>query len=156
MKFVFLTEDCFGRIFFKKFFSKKAEKNIFSGQLKRSRSCPPGSKMGRIISANSDNADRIIVIADADGKNREEMEQRIHKYVGSEHANRVRIVMLDYEIEEWICYSQGIKFDDQKPSAVLKHKKGYEKRQLPTYAERLDCKKLRDCGSFRRLLSALE
>lgn len=156
MRFVFLVEDSFGRIFFKKFFAKKAEENIFSGQLKRSYNYPPGSKMGRIISANSDNADRIIVIADADGKNREEMERRIYRHVGSEHANRVRVVMLDYEIEEWICYSQGIKFDDQKPSDVLSHKKGYQKKQLPAYAERLDCKKLQDCGSFRRLLSALE
>ena len=112
--------------------------------------------MGRIISANLGDADRVIVIADADGQDPEEKKQRIHRYVGSRHANRVRIVMLDYEIEEWICYSQGLKFGDQKPSAILKHKEGYQKRQLPTYAERLDCDKLQNCTSFRRLLSALE
>lgn len=156
MRFVFLVEDCFGPNFFKKFFSKKAEENIFSGQFQGSYSYPLGAKMGRIIGANLGDADRVIVIADADGQDPEEKKQRIHKYVGSRHANRVRIVMLDYEIEEWICYSQGLKFGDQKPSAVLKHKKGYQKRQLPTYAERLDCDKLQDCGSFRRLLSALE
>ena len=31
MRFVFLVEDYFGRDFFKKFFSKKASENVFSG-----------------------------------------------------------------------------------------------------------------------------
>lgn len=72
MKFVFLVEDYFGRDFFKRFFSKKVAENVFSGQLKDSYTYNLGTKMGRIISANLGDADRVIVIADADGQDPEE------------------------------------------------------------------------------------
>ncbi len=156
MKFIFLVEDYFGPAFFRNLFYKKRQENILSGQLKNSYRCALGPKLARLIRLNIDSADRIIIIADADGQDHVKRLQQVEGYVENAYKKSVRIVLLDYEIEEWLCHSAGIKFRGQKPSSVLKHRKKYAKDQLPSYGSRLDCERLRDCGSFGRFLSALE
>ena len=152
----FFVEDSFGREFFKILFSKKLEENVLSGQITSIYVCPPGNKMSRLVTLNVDNADRIIIIADADGRDIKYEEQSIKERIKGKYRECIRIVLLDYEIEEWICYSHGIKFDGQNPSKILKHKIQYSKKRLPKYGAKLDCKKLMGCESFRRFLSALE
>ena len=156
MKFLFIVEDCFGKSFFSKFFHKKLSEGFFSGSLVNVLSRIPGPKINRLIGTNMENVDRIIIIADADGRNLEEKKQNVLSFVKSEYVGHVQVVLLDHEIEEWICYSEGIKFGDQKPSKVLKYSKNYKKSQLPRYADKLDCKTLQNHPSFMRLVSSLK
>ena len=109
-----------------------------------------------MISVNIGKVDKIIIIADADGRNAEKKKRDILRFVKNEDLVHVQVVLLNYEIEEWICYSESISFGNQKPSDVLKHRKNYTKNQLPKYAERLDCKKLQSCNSFKRLAASLK
>lgn len=156
MKFLFLVEDYFGRPFFERFFSKKIEEHIFSGKLERVHHVKLSGKIAKQIKANIRKVDRIIIIADADGGDLAAKKQDIAKFVDDVDVESVRIVLLDYEIEEWICQSEGIKFDGQKPSNVLKYKTGYQKFRLPTYAEKIDCNRLQHSNSFKRFASSLE
>ena len=156
MKFLFLVEDYFGQPFFERFFSKKANERIFSGKLERVRHVKLSGKITRQIKANIGKVDRIIIIADADGGDLNAKNLHIARFIDNVYAEYVKIVLLDYEIEEWICHSEGIKFNDQKPSNVLKHKIGYEKYRLPEYAEKMDCVKLQGVTSFKRFASSLE
>ena len=156
MKFLFIVEDHFGKPFFSKFFHKKLSEGFFSGSLVNVLSIIPGPKISRLIGANIGNVDRIIIIADADGGNLEEKKQNVLSFVKYDHVEHVKVVLLDHEIEEWICYSEGIEFGDQKPSKVLKYRKNYQKRQLPRYADKLDCKTLQSHPSFMRLASSLK
>lgn len=156
MKFVFLVEDHFGRPFFERLFSKKIDEQIVSGKLERVHHAKLNGKITKQIKANIGKVDRIVIIADADGGDPAAKRQNIARFVDNVDSEHVKIVLLDYEIEEWICYSEGIKFDDQKPSNVLKHKRGYEKFRLPEYAEKIDCKKLQDINSFKRFVASLK
>lgn len=155
MNFVFIVEDSFGPAFFDRLFHKKIAEGIFSGKLYKIHHCPIGNKTTRIVSANVDNADRIIIIVDADGIDLREKKLEVIRFVKKRDREHVKIVLLDHEIEEWICYSEGISFDS-KPSEVLKHHKKYRKQHLPQYADKIDCTKLQNCNSFKRLESALK
>ena len=157
MKFYFIVKDAKGPKFIKELFQKKRKENMFSGILKDARRVPILSeKLRRVVSAAVSEVDRIIILADADGGSLTERENRIYRYIDNSCKKHVCVVLLDYEIEEWICYSHGFVIDD-KPSEVLKKKlsNGYEKNQLPSYASKLDCKKLEKYDSFGRLLDAL-
>lgn len=157
MKFYFVVEDAKGPSFIKELFQKKRKENIFSGILQDARRVPILSeKLRRVVSAAVSVADRIIILADVDGGAMDEKENLICQYVDKSCRKQVHVVLLDYEIEEWICHSFGFVIND-KPSKILKRKlnDGYEKNRLPNYASKLDCKRLEECGSFRRLLNAL-
>ena len=111
--------------------------------------------ISRIAKAATRIADRVIILMDADGKPHAEWTRHIESFLGGVDMNCIRIVLLDHEIEEWLCYSKGIKFDG-KPSKILKdHLPSYTKNQLPKYASKLDCEKLKTCSSFKRLIVAL-
>ena len=154
MKLYFIVEDTFGKPFIRKFFSKKRDEGKFPGILVNSQQCHPGGKLRRMIRAATMDADRVVVMADADGKPLKDAEAKIRQYVDKEYSDMVRIVILTHEIEEWICYSKGLKID-KKPSKILARKISYEKSDLPDYATRLDCNKLMGCQSFKRLLNAI-
>ncbi len=154
MKYYFIVEDDFGPQFIKALFRKKSDEGIFSGMLVKAKQYSIGPKMSRIAKAATRNADRIVILMDADGKPHKEWTRHIESFLSDVDMNYVRIVLLDHEIEEWICHSQGIKFDE-KPSKILKASISYKKNQLPKYALKLDCEKLKTCSSFERLMLAL-
>jgi len=67
----------------------------------------------------------------------------------------VRILLFEYEIEEWICKSLGYHWST-KPSEELKLREGYAKHRLPDYVHKLDFEKLKkNCNSFREFLKIL-
>lgn len=75
-----------------------------------------------------------------------------------------RGIILDYELEEWICYSFGIQLGVDKPFKALSDrckekrgsKEGYKKWQLPRFVENLDINALRrNCHSFEDFVSIL-
>lgn len=157
MKFYFIVEDEYGPAFIKKLFQRKVKESVFSGSCVGAKKVPVlGSKPRRIVSIKATSVDRIIILADADGLPRSEKESRIFRNIDKKYRGQVRIVLLDWEIEEWICYSKGLTING-KPSEILKSKlrTKYEKNELPDYAARLNCAKLMTCKSFRRLLDAL-
>jgi hypothetical protein len=68
----------------------------------------------------------------------------------------VKIILADFEIEEWICISKNIKLKHLKPSDELKNQYGYEKWNLSKYATELDFDKLvKNCKSFIAFIDAL-
>ena len=154
MNFYFIVEDKFGPSFIKQVFRKKSEEGLFSGRISDARRSLINNKMTRMISAAISSADRIIILMDADGGPLADKEEEIKKYVDKKDLDRVRVVLLDNEIEEWICYSLGIKTNG-KPSDALAEKKGYKKRDLLKYVSKIDCTKLKNCQSFNRLISVL-
>ena len=154
MNFYFIVEDKFGPSFIKQVFRKKSEEGMFYGRISDARRSSISNKMTRMISAAISSVDRIIILMDADGGPLADKEEKIKEYVAKKDLDHVRIVLLDNEIEEWICYSLEIKINS-KPSDVLAGKNGYQKRDLLKYASKIDCAKLKDCQSFNRLISAL-
>lgn len=158
MRFYFIMEDQYGPPFIKKLFQKKRQENIFSGILVDARHIPvPSTKMDRIITSAESVADRIIILADADSAPLDEKEKNIYKYIDKTHRNKVRIVLFDNEIEEWICHSEGFRITD-KASKVLKSKlkPKYKKNELEDYASKINCVKLKTNDSFNRFLDAIK
>ena len=126
MNFYFIVEDKFGPSFIKQVFRKKSEEGMFYGRISDARRSSISNKMTRMISAAISSVDRIIILMDADGGPLADKEEKIKEYVAKKDLDHVRIVLLDNEIEEWICYSLEIKINS-KPSDVLAGKNGYQK-----------------------------
>ena len=72
-----------------------------------------------------------------------------------EMMDRVKLVVFSQEAEEWITASMGRGSTDEKPSEFLRRTRGYEKRELPDYAESLDLGALRRVRSFSDFAGAL-
>ena len=157
MNFYFIVEDSFGPQFIQIFFRKKADMGLVAGNLIKARTVNLGHKLSRATKIATGIADRVIILRDADGEPLERKDERIRQFLDLGYVDRVRIVSFDHEIEELICYLMQIPIKGRKPSDVLKQKiPSYRKNRLPRYAEKLDCERLKDCNSFKRLLSAPE
>ena len=154
MKYYFIVGSAFGSAFIKTVFTKKAAKGVFPGKLEKTKPVLIGPKLSRIVQIAIDVADRVIILMNANGDSLDKKTEEIKRYLPMINLNRVHIVLLDYEIEEWICYSQEIPING-KPSEILYSRIKYRKERLPSYASKLDCEKLKTCPSFRRLIDAL-
>ncbi len=114
------------------------------------------SKLDEILRMVDNKCDRIIIVLDADGP-----QNYISRYERAQsHVNNittpVKIILAEYEIEEWICISKDLRWRHSKPSEELKDKFRYRKWSLPKYANELDFDKLRkNCKSFKEFLKAL-
>ena len=138
----------------KQFLQKKQPREYFRANWKKTKPVLIGPKLSRIVQIAIDVADRVIILMNANGDSLDKKTEEIKRYLPMINLNRVHIVLLDYEIEEWICYSQGIPING-KPSEILYSRIKYRKERLPSYASKLDCEKLKTCPSFRRLIDAL-
>ena len=154
MKFYFIVGDDFGHSFIKTVFTEKAAKGLFPGRLENAKRLSIGPKLPRIAKIATKVADRVIILMDAKGEPLDKKTEEIKRYLHTIDMNRVRIVLLDYELEEWICYSEEIPIKG-KPSEILYTRIDYRKNRLPSYASKLDCEKLKTCPSFKRLIHAL-
>ena len=154
MKFYFIVEDHFGPQFIKTVFRKKSEEGLFPGTLINARRSPISTKLTRIVEISTERTDHTIILMNADGQALDEKTEKIKQHVNSKHLNRVSIILFDYNMEEWICYSLGLKLN-AKPSEILWNKFKYKNDQLLSYAKKLDCDKLKSCPSFQRLLREL-
>jgi len=156
MRVYFIVEDHYGPPFVKSFVDKKSEQGtipeIVVSDAKR---IPLGPKLDRVIKSALTEADRVVILADADGKSTHDKEEDVKRFISKEYLTRVRIVIFQHEIEDWICYSLDIPIRDGKPSAILKEREHYEKFRLKSFVSRIDCNKLSDCDSFNSLLNAL-
>ena len=156
MTFSLFVEDSYGSPFIKKLLRRKSEEGLLSAKPNRVKPSSIGNKLKRMVNAALLDADYVVILMDADGLPHNQKTEEIKRFLDDKYLNRVDIVLLDYEIEEWICYSQELPIGSGKPSKILRQKQNYEKRHLPKFAEKLDCKKLAECPSFHRFASALK
>ena len=100
--------------------------------------------------------DRIIIVIDGDfNPNQKYVEMRSH--VEKKFQEITKIVVIETEIEEWICKSLKIKFNQEKPSSVLNKEFCYEKYKLPKYNNKLDYSILtKDSTSFIKFLNYIQ
>ena len=113
-----------------------------------------GTVLERRIRASLRVCNKFIVVYDAHGEDIEEIRDRVRRFVPDVVKSTTCIVILDYEIEEWTCVSEGINCG-REPYKTLKHKIGYDKHKLPNFAERLNFEKLKNCRSFVEFLNCL-
>lgn len=164
-----LTEDTYGKKFFDGIIKRLKEKDMISNEVKAFFERIQGvcsSKMTIQINAAIKDFDKIIVVVDGDGNpEKKEKEVKEKHFKDKNKLKKADTIVFKYEIEEWICYSQGIKFNNNKPSDALdkwiKEKKknfksGYEKKFLPEYVKLLNFDKLKENGVFEKFLKLLE
>ncbi len=161
------SEDAYGPEFFKSLIEKLKKESIVNESLYVATRRLPGicyTKSERAIKAASMDFDKIVIVADADGPaNRDTVFKRMDVHIHEELKNKVDVIIMDYELEEWICYSLGIHFGGDKPSKALNDwckinrgtMSGYKKWQLPKFVEDLDFNVLRNCSSFRDFVNAV-
>lgn len=158
MSVALYAEDAFGPQFFRKLIPVLREQGLVPPETtlvdaSKYPVCNP--KLGRIIAAARERTSRIIVVVDADGGNVTTAGLRTLGHVVPVDRDVTRVIVIDYEIEEWICVSMGYKTFGRKPSEVLREKLGYEKYRLPEYVAKLDFARLgRESASFARFLAA--
>lgn len=155
MKVFFLMEDHYGKPFIKKFIQAKQQDGLFVNVIADAKQVPLGS-LGNEISNRLQYNDRIVVMVDADGSAIDNKRNHVKNFIRHPNPDSIKIVVFKNEIEDWICYSNGIDPGDKKPSNILKHEQKYEKYRLPNFASKIDCSKLAQCMSFQELKSALE
>ncbi len=160
MKIQILCEDSYARDFFSKLINRLKEESKVSQNLTVKTDRIAGvcnSKTKRQVAAASASSERIIIIVDADGRLMQDIEIEVLDHVPEQIRGIVRMVILQYEIEEWLCVDMGIQFTDGcKPSDKLKYEIGYEKFKLPSFANKLDLSALkRRSKSFTRFVKCL-
>lgn len=161
LKLKILCNDTYGKAFFKLLTNRLKEEDYISNfhisVAKFYGLCNP--KLDRQMRAFSclRKYNYFIVIVDADGKPPLEIREKIECHFPKDIDTVNRVVVLENEIEDWICASEDIRLRDRKPSVILHHQRGYEKYRLPDYASRLDIERLREeCASFQSFLQFLE
>ncbi len=161
MKIKLIVEDFYGVDFLKNVIERLKEANLVNKNLIIPKpkhlpaDCNP--KLDEILEYNDKKFDRIIIVFDADDpRNFKDRYERAQSHIPKVMKTPVKIVLAEYEIEEWICYSRNLKWKHSKPSEELKRQFGYEKYKLPKYANELDFDKLqKNCRSFKDFLNAL-
>jgi hypothetical protein len=161
MKIKLIVEDFYGVDFLKNVIERLKEANLINKNLiiPKPKHLPAdcNQKLDEILEYIDNKVDRIIIVLDADDpRNFKDRYERAQSHIPKGMKTPVKIVLADYEIEEWICISKNLKWKHSKPSDELKSKFGYEKYKLPKYAAELDFDKLqRNCKSFKAFLNAL-
>jgi hypothetical protein len=110
----------------------------------------------RVISAAAYSAHKIIVVLDAHGKQGFE-DKIVHglKTVVGENC-KLSVVVCEHSIEDWLVANECIELKGKTALEYLKREKGYEKRHLPGYAERIKLDILKEKSpSFRKFFDSL-
>jgi len=162
------SDDSYGKPFYQELISRLKKEGIIKRDTIVYPLRLPGKcyhKSERAIKAANQSSDKICIIADAEGpQNRTATLKEIDKHIPEEIKIKVRIVILDYMVEEWVCESLGLKYGGRNPSEVLNEhlmtvrgtKKGYEKSQLPDFVNDLNIDILLEkSSSFNAFVSFL-
>ncbi len=156
MNVAILTEDTYGVNFFQNLIArlKKSEtiRNEVGVKIKRYNIY----KLKNLLRVANQDYDRTIVTVDCDGSCNNGNSKEINDLINGERRKNTVVINLEFEIEEWICVSDGINYGSEKPSIVLKSQRKYEKFQLPIYADKLKVRELLDKSeSFSLYIQAL-
>jgi len=161
MKITLIVEDSWGVPFFPIVIERLKAANLVNKNLiiSKPKHLPAdcNGKLDEILKMVDNKFDRIIIVLDADGpQNYRTRYERAQSHIPNNMTTPVKIILAEYEIEEWICISKDIKWKHSKPSDELKNQCGYEKWKLPKYAAELDFDKLgKNCKSFKDFRDAL-
>lgn len=156
-----LSEDSYGKGFFKELTNRlKNEQIISKFHVSVNRFYGPCNiKLEKQLKVYFELREfsNIIIFVDADGKSIEEIKRRIEIHIERCYEGSVKIIILKYEIEDWLCISENIKIRCNKPSKILKETKKYKKCRLKQYVPKLNFKKLcEECETFNDFLSILQ
>jgi len=151
-KIMIMTQDKYGVPFFRNFTNRLKDEsllpNVHINSSKFYGACNPKLSRQLIAFKYLRCYDYFIIVADADGGNIKTLCENILCHIPENFRDMTDIIIFKDEIEEWICYSDNIDYEN-KPSKMLREKKGYEKYKLPSYAFKLNILKLRSgCVSF--------
>ncbi len=164
-RILILTEDTYGIDFFRKLINRlKSQRFIKINYSFKYRRYPGvcNSKLCRILKSIGNNLVKIIIVADADGMNKNHVKSMIEKHIPNEFKNITKYIIFNHCIEEWICEGLGVtKCFSHNPVHILnnylRQNKGreYEKYMLPSFADKLDLKKLLNNQEFKYFLNCI-
>jgi hypothetical protein len=161
MNFKVLCEDTYGIGFFEDLIRRMKNDHIIPtvpvSVTKFYGPCHPKTDKQVKIFAYMSNYDSFVFVVDTDGNPQMEVESKVTQHIPRELRDSTDLVLLDYEIEDWLLINEGIPWTlvskNSKPSAILRERIGYEKHRLRQYAQRLDIPTLRRrCQSFNRFV----
>ncbi|MCZ7372765.1 MAG: hypothetical protein O8C60_03770 [Candidatus Methanoperedens sp.] len=143
MKIKLIVEDFYGGPFFIDVIQRLKEANLVNKNLiiPKPKHLPAdcNQKLDEILEFIDNKVDRIIIVLDADGpRNFKDRYERANSHIPKGMKTPVKIVLAEYEIEEWICISKNLKWKQSKPSEEL----NFDKLQ-------------KNCRSFKAFLNAL-
>jgi len=160
MNIKIISEDDYGGAFLKNVIVQLKSKQIVGNiVVKATKPMRPlcNFQLDRILKVFDNSCDKIIIILDSDDpQNYKSRYANVKRHVPDGLKTPVEIILMDYEVEEWICISKDIKWKHSKPSDELKLKFRYIKSSLPKYASELDFDKLgKNSKSFKAFFEAL-
>ena len=170
-KITLLTEDRYGVEFLKRLIHSKLAGliDVRSVSLNIQRIAGLCSlKFTRQLTLLASMSDKTIIIVDGNGQPNKVYESIYEKHVKQVEKRlrnvRIAMVVLDKEIEEWVCLSLNIKYGHKPSEALneyLRRKHGarlrYEKYMLPDFTDKLDIQKLIKLSrSFRKFIHELK
>ena len=157
------SDDTYGCEFFKKLTNRlKNDKKINVGWSVNTDRLPGKcyTKIERVIRASNLDFEKIVIIADADGPhNKSKVFQEINIHIPEGCKSKTKLIILDYELEEWICCCLGINFQKSKPSEALsdwcrrQRDNEYKKWQLPNFVKELNTDILQTYPSFKEFVN---
>lgn len=161
-----LTEDFYGKDFFRYLIDRLTKEGYIKGRHRikfewLSRKCNP--KITRKLLPKSHILDKIIIVIDAEGGDKEQAKALVDRHIPSNLKPITRYIVFDYCIEEWICDGLGIRMSGyQHPvnclNDHLRRTRGmdYEKSMLPDFVGEIDIKRLvNNNQEFREFLNSL-
>lgn len=157
-----ISEDTYGHEFFKELFKRLKDtysiNNLIFHNSGRSYTTYRGCHYDKLyniakILCSASACDVIIITKDADGRDIADVKNEVRQYIPRD-CTIIKILVFNYEIEDWIIYSK-LGHLDPNPSKYLKDHLRYEKFQLPKYVKELDFNKLCNLESFRDFIKYL-
>jgi len=153
-----LCEDSYGKEFFRILANRLKREKIMSRRTGINTDRLQGicsTKLERIMRAATDYYEKVIIVVDAHGHRPAAVNKQVAQHIPVQRRKSVCIVVLDHEIEEWICFSLGLRIQGS-PYRTMKQRMGYKKHRLPSYAEKLNIATLDKYPSFKLFLDALK
>ncbi len=148
------TEDTYGAKFVKRLLGRLGLSSCVGLCKRLAGVC--SSKSVRQLKAAALDYEKVVVLVDGDWEP-EKVRRKMGEHVcclGKGLREKVYVIVVESEIEEWVCESLGLKYRGLKPSCVLSNYLrrergyGYEKYMLPDFADVISPDKLGDNESF--------
>lgn len=156
MKVTILIEDTYGKPFMEGLIKHLKSKELIVRSWAFKVNQYNVYKLDKMLRAATD-SDKIILFVDCDGDCKNNNARSIHEICEKQNDGKIGIIDLRYEIEDWLCISEGMKLGKQKSSSAIMAKRGYKKFRLPEYSTKLNVELLmKNCKSFKDFIILLK
>lgn len=161
---IIYTEDTYGVDFFKNLIERLIKENFVSDLIVKCQRLAGKcwEKTKRQINSSGEFYEKIIIIIDGEGSNRNEVFEDMKQHIPNYLQQKVHIIIFEYMIEEWICQGFNIRFRNRPSEDLsnwLRNEKGYKysykKNKLPEFANKIDISQLEENTNFTSLLNIL-